>query len=46
MKNRNDIFDIYLEQFASYKKVKLLLNPNFVLKDNDILESIEQTKKI
>lgn len=45
MKNRNDIFDIYLQQFTLYKKVKLLLNPNFVLKDNDILESIEQTKK-
>lgn len=45
MKNRNVIFDIYLQQFASYKKVKLLLNPNFILKDNDILESIEQTKK-
>ena len=45
MKNRNEIFDIYLQQFASYKSIQLLLNPNFILKDNNILESLEQTKE-
>lgn len=45
MKNRNELFDIYLSQFASYKSVQQLINPNFVLRDDDILESIEQTKE-
>ena len=45
MKNRNEIFDIYLSQFASYKSVQQLINPNFVLRDDNILESLEQTKE-
>lgn len=45
MKNRNELFDIYLSQFASYKRVQQLINPNFVLRDDDILESVEQTKE-
>lgn len=45
MKNRNEIFDIYLSQFASYKSVQQLINPNFVLIDDNILESLEQTKE-
>lgn len=45
MKNKNEIFSIYLQEFVSYRSVKLLLNPNFDLKDNNILESLEQTKE-
>ena len=45
MKNRNEILDIYLQQFASYKSVQLLINPSFVLKDSNILESLEQTRE-
>ena len=30
MKNRNEILDIYLQQFASYKSVQLLINPSFL----------------
>ena len=45
MKNRNEILDIYLQQFASYKSVQLLINPSFVLRDSNILESLDQTKE-
>ena len=45
MKNRNEILDIYLQQFASYKSVQLLINPSFILRDSNILESLEQTKE-
>lgn len=44
MKNRNKIIDIYLHQFDLYRNVQLLMNPNFILKDTNILESLEQTK--
>ena len=46
MKNRNEILDIYLQQFASYKSVQLLINPSFVLKDSNILESLEQQESV
>lgn len=45
MKNRNELFGIYLSQFESYKSVQQLINPNFVLRDDNILESLDQTKE-
>ncbi len=45
MKNRSEIFDIYMQQFASYKSVQMIINPNFILKEENIIESLEQTKE-
>ncbi len=46
MKNREEIFEIYLQQFNSYKSIQLYMNPNFILKDLDIIQSLEQTKNM
>lgn len=42
--NRNQIFEIYLDDFSSFKKVKELKNPNFIATDEVINESLQQTK--
>lgn len=42
--NRNQIFEIYLDDFSSFKKAKELKNPNFIATDEVINESLQQTK--
>jgi len=43
MNNREKIFDIYATSFASFLKVNQLINPSFVPKQENIIESIRIT---
>lgn len=42
---RGNVFDIYIGDFASFKKAQELKNTNFITTDAAIKESINQTKK-
>ena len=44
MKDRHEIFGIYIDDFGAYKKVKVFNNPNFVVTDDFINDSIEKTE--
>lgn len=44
MKDRHEIFGIYIDDFGAYKKAKVFNNPNFVVTDDFINDSIEKTE--
>ena len=46
MKNINKIFSIYLTSFQTDYSIKRILDSNFVLKESDILESIQKTERM
>lgn len=44
MKDRNEILELYESEFASYKRIQTLLNPSFILNEDHIQKSINQTR--
>ncbi len=46
MKTREEIFDIYVTQFSSYKTIMSINNPLFCPNDQSIMESIMQTEEL
>ena len=46
MKSREEVYNIYLNQYANDKAVELILNPFFVPNDQSIITSIEKTESM
>lgn len=44
MRNRNDIFKMYISDFDSFKTAQEYINPNFITTEELIRESISKTR--